>query len=497
MRTMNSNLNLKRFYVVTLALLLGVISSCDKEELEDHSLENVDNELVLSVSEQNLELEERFIGNELSFTWSSGTNRGSGASIKYTLAIDHAGNDFSEPLLSLVEGGKSQYMVSIDHGTLNQRLLNKGLEAGDTYELEARLTAEVTDPSVEDQMSKTTFSVGTFKPVSNKLFIVGDATPKGWDIANAFELSASGSQRGVFNYEGPLTAGNFKFAVSQDDCMCQDFYTKDLDNDSAIVFNEGGSGDDIQWTVIEEGNYKIRVDLLNKSISIDPVEDAPFSKLWIVGDATESGWDIESPAEFTQSSEDPFIFTYKGNFNPGEFKIFAGPTGDFCGDWYRPMEDDFGLMNSAVEQNTGCERDNTWLVTEDTAGRYQVTLNTADNTIRFEEIKLYIIGDGSPAGWDIENPVELIYENGDFVFNGELGAGNPTGEFKFANQSGDWCGGEWVNPATAGQALDNTDFMRTLGCEGPDNKWKLQDGDAGIYEIRINLDTETMSITRL
>lgn len=495
---MNSILYLKRFYVITLALILGIMSgSCDTDELEDPSLKNVDNELVLDVSDENLELEERFIGNELSFTWSSGTNRGTGAAIKYTLEIDHAGNDFSDPLLTMVEGVQNQYMVSIDHGTLNQRLLNNGLEAGNTYELEARLTAEVTDPSVEDQVSKMAFSVGTFKPVSNKLFIVGDATPNGWDIANAIELPASGSQRGVFNYEGPLTAGKFKFAVSQDDCFCQDFYTKDPDNDNQIVYSEGGSGEDVQWTISEEGNYTLRVDLLNKTIEITPVEDAPFPELFIVGDATESGWNVDEPAGFTQSSEDPFIFTYKGNFNPGEFKIFAGPAGDWCGDWYRPMQNDFGLMNGAVEQNTGCEPDNTWLVTEDTAGRYQVTVNMADNTIRFDQIKLYIIGDGSPSGWDIENPVELNYDNGDFVFNGELGTGNSTGEFKFANQSGDWCGGEWVNPATAGQALDNTDFIRTLGCEGPDNKWKLQDGDAGTYEIRINLDTETMSITRL
>lgn len=494
---MNSILYLKRFYVITLALILGMMSgSCDTDELEDPSLENVDNELVLNVSDANPELEERFIGNELSFTWSTGTNRGTGAAIKYTLEIDHAGNDFSDPLLTMVEGVQNQYMVSIDHGTLNHRLLDSGLEAGNSYELEARLTAEVTDASVDDQVSKRAFTLGTFKPVSNKLFIVGDAAPKGWDISNAVELTAA-NQRAVFIYEGKLSEGNFKFAVSRDDCFCQDFYNKDPDNDSAIVFNEGGSGDDIQWTVTEEGNYKIRVDLLNKTISIDPVADAPFSKLWMVGDATESGWDVEAPAEFTQNPEDPFIFTYKGNFSPGEFKIFAGPAGDWCGDWYRPMENDFGLMNGAVEQNTGCEPDNTWLVSEDTAGRYRVILNTADNTIRFEQIKLYIIGDGSPSGWDIENPVELTYDNGDFVFNGELGAGNPTGEFKFANQSGDWCGGQWVNPATSGQALDNTEFIRTLGCEGPDNKWKLQDGDAGTYEIRINLDTETMSITRL
>ena len=288
---MNSILNLKRFYVITLALILGIMSgSCDTDELEDPSLKNVDNELVLAVSDENVELEERFIGNELGFTWSSGTNRGTGAAIKYTLEIDLVGNDFSNPLLTLVEGAKNQYLASIDHGTLNHRLLNSGLEAGNTYELEARLTAEVTDDAVEDQVAKKTFSVTTFKPVSSSLFIFGDATPNGWDISNAVELTAA-NQRAVFIYEGKLTEGNFKFAVNRDDCFCQDFYNKDPDNDNEIVYNEGGSGEDIQWTISEEGKYRLRVDLLNKTIEIAPVEDAPFSELFIVGDATESGWD--------------------------------------------------------------------------------------------------------------------------------------------------------------------------------------------------------------
>lgn len=490
---MNSNLNLKRYYVVTLALILGVMSgSCDKDELEDPSLENVDNELVLNVSDENLELEERFIDNELSFKWSSGTNRGTGAAIKYTLEIDQAGNDFSDPLLTLVEGVQNQYMVSIDHGTLNNRLLNSGLEAENSYELEAKLTAKVTDTSVEDQVSKMAFSVGIFKPVSISLFIVGDASPNGWDISNALELTAA-NQRGVFIYEGKLTEGNFKFAVSQDDCFCQDFYNKNPDNENEIVYNEGGSGEDVQWTISEEGNYRLIVDLLNKTIEITTVEDAPFSELFIVGDATESSWNVDDPAGFTQSELDPFVFNYEGNFAPGEFKIFAGPMGDWCGDWYRPQVNDQKLENGAVVQAAGCEPDNTWLVTEETAGRYRISLNTANNTIRFNKVNLHIVGDAGPNGWNINNPAPMEYINGDFVYEGPLTAG----EMKFSKYQGEWCDGEWVNPAEDGQAITKTEFITTVGCEGPDNKWKLSADDAGNYEIRINLDTEIMTITAL
>ena len=486
----------KNFFL--LALLLGIgMSSCETDELEDPTLENVDNELELRLSEEAVELDEKFITNELGFEWTTGTNKGTGAAIRYTLQIDRAGNDFENPLLLPVQDEKIQYTYAVDHGTLNNRLLNAGLEPGETYELEARIIAEVAAENVEDQMASANFTVTTYKPVSNKLFVLGDATPNGWDIGNATQLQASTAERGVFTWEGPLTEGNFKFAVNRDNCFCQDFYTKDANDDNVIVYNEGGSGDDVQWTVTEADNYRIRVDLLNRTFFMQPVEDAPFSEIYMVGDATESGWNVDSPAAFTQNEEDPFLFTYEGNLNPGNFKILAGELGDFCGEWYRPLVDGQAPIDAAVDQRAGCDPDYNWTVTEETAGRYEVILNTLDNTIEFRKINLYIVGDGSPSGWDINTPMALTYDNGDFVFNGELGTVNPTGEFKFGNQQGDWCGGEWVNSANPSQSVSNSEFIITTGCEGPDNKWKLQEGDAGTYEIRINLDAGTMSINRL
>lgn len=490
-------ISIKTIFVLLLALTAGTFTSCESDELHDPSFENADNELLLSVTEDSLQLQETFLDNSLSFNWTSGTNQGTGAAIAYTLEIDLAANDLSDPLLRLLEDQKNIFSTSIDHGTLNQRLLEAGLEPGNTYELQARLTAEVADASVASQTSVLNFNVELFKPVSSRLFILGDATPNGWDISNATALEASTEQRGVFTYTGPLTEGNFKFAVNQDSCFCQDFYTQHPEDANMIVYNDGGSGEDLQWTVEEAGNYKVTVDLLNKTLSMESVEDSKFSNLYIVGSATESGWNIDTPVAFEQSAEDPFVFTYEGNFAPGDFKILAGATGDWCGQWYRPMTAGQPITDNAAELNSGCEVDNNWTITEETAGRYQVTVNTANNTVRFNKINLYIIGDGGPNGWNIATPEPMAYENGDFVFRGPLGADNPTGEFKFSKYQGDWCDAGWIVSATNGQSIDNTDFTTAWGCDGPDNKWKLKDGEAGEYEIRINLDTETMSITRL
>lgn len=492
--------NFKKITIGVFSLMAVLILSCN-DDLEDTKFDTQDT-LEITVSNNEIVLEEQFFDNTVSLNWTTGTNQNTGAAISYTLELDLTSNDFSNPIATFLSEVQSTYSHAISYGDLNQVLLDNGSATDQSYELTARITAHVANESVASQVAHTNFTVTTFRPVSQQLFIVGDATPNGWSIENATELEASNLQRGVFTYEGVLTPGNFKFPVNQDGCWCQDFYTKDATDDTKIVYNEGGSGDDLQWTIDIEDNYRVRIDLLNKTIDIETyipeaTDEPPFPALWIVGDASESGWNIDSPVAFTQNASNPIEFSYEGTFSPGNFKVFAGPLGDWCGEWYRPSVNNQELISGPVEQNSGCDVDNTWIITEATQGRYKITINTIENTISFNEVSLYIIGDGGPNGWNINNPDPMTYENGDYVYTGPLGADNPTGEFKISKFTGDWCGGDWINAAVPNQSIFNTSYINTVDCDGPDNKWKLQDGQAGNYEIRINLDTEVLTITSI
>ncbi|GAA4298330.1 SusF/SusE family outer membrane protein [Aestuariibaculum suncheonense] len=492
----------KNIIWVMISVLTLVSLSCN-DDLVDNTFDT-DDVLEVTLSNSEMVLEELFFNNKVVFNWSSGSNKSTGAAIKYRLDLDLVDGDFSNPIAIFVDNVQNTFSHEVRFGDLNRALLDYGLDVDKTYDLKARVTAKVSNELVSDQVASANFNVTTFKPVSNKLFIVGDATPNGWDISNATELTASTTQRGVFVYRGDLTSGNFKFAVSQDGCWCQDFYTKDAIDSGKIIYNEGGSGDDLQWSIDQslenDQEYKITVDLLNKTIKIEVVEitvkTPPFANLWIVGDASESGWNIDSPVAFNQNSDNPFEFYYEGQLNPGNFKIFAGALGDWCGEWYRPFQDNQILENGIVDQNSGCDVDNKWSVSEADQGRYRIIVDTQNNTIVFSKVSLYLIGDGGPNGWNINNPDPMDYVNGEYIFLGELGADNPTGEFKISKFIGEWCGGEWINAATSSQSITNTSFIYTQGCDGPDNKWKMQEGDAGTYEIRVNLVTEVITIIK-
>lgn len=484
-------------------LLLGALllcagfflNSCQKEE---EIVISMGEPIALSVSDSILVLSQKQAeSNALNINWTRGTNRGTGSSMAYTLEIDKAGNNFSSAKSYTM--GKGVFEKSFTVRSLNQLVREEwAIADGVASSFEARVFANITMEGVDDDTTEVkTFSVTPYKPVSEVLYMVGDATPAGWDIAAATQLTALSSTPWVFIYQGQLSSGNFKFAVSQEDCWCQDFYTKDPTSEGMIVYNEGGSGDDIQWNLEEGGNYKLTVNLLDLTIQIDKLEGAAYSNLYIVGDASPSGWNIGDPEAFTKNPDDPFIFTYEAHLSPGDFKIstFAG---DWCdGDWLNPSQADQVLTATDFIVTTGCDGpDNKWRVTAETAGRYKITVNLFNSTIKIVPVNLYLVGDGGPNGWNINNPEPLAFADGVYTFTGELGADNPTGEFKIAKFKGDWCDGDWINPASPNQSVTNSSFIVTKGCDGPDNKWKLQDGDAGTYVITINLDTEEMMITK-
>lgn len=486
------NLTYKFILALAVPFLIGLVSCEEDYPQVPDDIEYA--ELSLSVSDTNLVLEEKFAANELQLNWTAGNNGGTDGAIEYKLALDRSGNNFASD--QSWDIGVNSFSMAMTHADLNAIMLDTfDLEPQNPHDLKARITASSPSGAFDAQTATTNFRVTPYKPVSKTLYLTGSANPLGENITDALAMTP-GDEPGQFTYQGDLAAGSFKFAVSKDESMTQDFYTRDPSDSALMVYNEGGTGDNLQWEISSDSRYTVTANLLEKTLSIAESTAPPFDTLWMVGNATPSGWDVENPEGMTQREEDPFIFTYEANFTPGEFKIFAGPLGDWCGEWYRPLEQGQALSITEVDQNSGCDPDYKWVITEETAGRYKVTLNTLENTIEFEKINLYLIGDGGPNGWNISDPEPMTYEDGTYIFNGELGADNPTGEFKFSKFTGDWCDGDWINSAEPAQSINNTDYIITHGCEGPDNKWKLTQGDAGTYEITINLDTEELTITR-
>lgn len=219
-------------------------------------------------------------------------------------------------------------------------------------------------------------------PPYDTLLLIGDATKGGWSFDKATSLSQSSSDHFIFTYTGPLVAGEFKIATAKD--FGAPFYrpTTNHQDLSAVTMQVNAGDPDNKWqiTASTAGVYKIIVNLHNNTISIvnQAILTPPYTQLWLIGDATPGGWSLDNATPMTVSTSNPFIFTYKGAFVAGEFKI--GTAKDFGAPFYRPSTNHADLAVNSVQVTAG-DPDNKWIITNATAGTYLLTLNTQSNSI--------------------------------------------------------------------------------------------------------------------
>ncbi|SHK56996.1 SusF/SusE family outer membrane protein [Epilithonimonas mollis] len=486
---MKTKLNIKhwskKFFWILPLVLLGVIAC--REELGSMDYEISE----LSVKTSDIEeLLPAMYNSKFNFSWTPANNQGTNSAITYKLEIDKKENNFSKS--QSYDIGKNIYSYDILIGDLNSLLINNyGATPGKAVTMQAKVTATFADNSVKPQVSVVDFILTPFKPFTETLYIVGDASPNGWDITKSTALTKNADNPAEFIYYGQLKPGNFKFATSQSDCWCQDFYTRDPNDDTKMTYNLGGSGADLQWTVDNPGLYRVTVNVLTLSIKIEKMNSPLFNNVWIVGDASPSGWDVDNPVAFKQDQDNPFIFTLECSLKEGHFKLLTGSKGDWCGNWYRPLVDNQDLNATGVEQNSGCTVDNKWKVSSSAAGRYLITLNTASNTIKFEPVNVYLIGDATPNAWNMGTLTPMTKNGNIYTWTGTLNAGS----FKFTKFNTTWCDGTELVAVIQDQSISNTNFQERIKCAGGDAtdlKWKVT--GTGNRTITLNLDTNTLNI---
>ncbi|MFA9391493.1 MAG: SusF/SusE family outer membrane protein [Prolixibacteraceae bacterium] len=469
--------------VILFAMLLGSLffTACEKEVAYEIDMGKP---IELTASAQELLLSQRFMNNNaLSFSWTTGTNQGTGSSISYKLEIDKSGNNFSSA--KIYDLGKGVYEKSFTVDELNDLMLNQwNAIAGEEIELEARVSADVMDESVEDGISPLLkLSITPYLPVSSTLYIIGDATPKGWDADNAIALVPDNNNPTIFKFIGALFPGEFKFITTPGKFLPS--YNKGLGSNQLFYRTDDAQADE-PFVITEGGSYSILVDLVEQTIVIEALPGPPYEMLYMVGSATSIGWDITAALEVTQNPDNLFQFTYQGVLVPGEFKFPVNRQADWGQDMFMPNPEDSSLI---YLHKGGDEDDNKWVI--DKENFYTITLDLSDYTIRIDPFKLYFVGSATPAGWDIGNAIELEQDaNSWYLFRYE--GAMIAGEFKFpVNRQSDWAQDMYMKDPD-----DATKMYRHVGGEADDSKWVFTDADAGNYIITVNVQDLSIDIQK-
>ena len=105
------------------------------------------------------------------------------------------------------------------------------------------------------------------------IYLVGDATPNGWDIGNATPLTATGDPN-KFTWTGMLNIGELKFSCDKQSDWHGDWF---LANQNGIepsgdveqmLFSAGGANPDNKWKITSAGTYIIELDQLQQTVKI-------------------------------------------------------------------------------------------------------------------------------------------------------------------------------------------------------------------------------------
>lgn len=462
-------------FIALAASLFLLVSSCQQNE--DYHIE-LAGPLALTASKSQIVLNQKQDANEaVNFTWTTGTNRGTGSSISYALQVDKKGSNFANALT--FDMGKAIYAKSLSVAELNADLLTHwNLSPGTATDFEARIVATIHDnPEKQDMSPVFSFTATAYQPVSTSLYILGDASPNGWDAGKAIAMTPKETDPTIFVYQGSLDAGKLKFITTQGQFLPS--YNKGAD-DSHIVYRTSDSQPDDQFTISEAGVYKVTVSLLDLTVTIVKMDLPPYSTIYMVGDASPNGWDIGNATPLVQDPENPYIFTYTGVMQKGDFKFPVNRNTDWGQDMYMKVDDTHMYLHKG-----GASDDNKWSIAK--KGYYTITLDLLNNTITMDRLKLYMVGSATPIGWSIDKAVEMTEDATDgciFTYTGPM----VTGEFKFpVNRNTDWGQDMYMR-------VDDTHMYRHKGGASDDNKWNITaDGN---YVITANVETLTISFVK-
>lgn len=388
----------------------------------------------------------------VSFSWNASPYGAS--TINYALQFDVVGGNFAAP--QVIKYGASLNSTILVND-LNNAAIAAGIAGGSTKTLEYRLVSYLgttyTTPLVYSNI--VNISTTTFTPVPPTLYIVGDATAGGWNNpvpipSQQFTRLDAVSYGIVVN----LTAGKSYLLLPTNGDWGHKYGGASATGGALLT--DGAVPSSNTPSPATTGTYQIIVNFQTGTYTVTAVTTAIPTNLYIVGDATDGGWNNPVPVPSQQFTQiDAASFGIIVNLTAGKSYLFLPLNGDW-GHKYGGSSATGGtlLADGAVPgSNTPAPS---------TSGLYQIIVNFVTGTYTVTPFtgvtpvptNLFIVGDATAGAWN--NPVPTPSQQftrvslTDFQITIPLTAGKG---YLFLPVNGDWTHKYGGSNATSGTIL--------------------------------------------
>ena len=383
---------MKKFFKILFAILLIMVSaySCSDETLKSVAEQTVEGKFLLTNSTSEIVLDKKNADKNIAVTlnWDNKSWYGVDTPLTYTLQMDNSDGEFVNPQEISITTGNN---ISFTHADLNAKAFVLKLTPDVASKIKVRLKANLKYGALPIYSNVSTLTVTPYStlilkyPMPAELYLQGDAVPSNWgtpvpDIQKMVQIDDH-----RFGLIIALTGGKSFAAITAASTWSDPAYVT-LDSNtnpqSSGNFEPRGSATSWGGTPIKSpavsGVYQVILDFTTGGYSISPaiLMTSP-TELYIIGDATTSGWAAPSNAQkFTKI--DNYTFTLTTALKAGKFAfINANST------WSDPAY--LGKTDSepSLAGNLTLNQAPNWAgysITAPNPGNYTITVNFKSGT---------------------------------------------------------------------------------------------------------------------
>ncbi|HVE61530.1 MAG TPA: SusE domain-containing protein [Chitinophagaceae bacterium] len=319
----------------------------------------------------------------LTLSWTNPNHATDSTNYKFVIEIDSTGKNFSNVATKVVNGGSG---TSFTAKELNSILLARGYAFNIPVDMDVRVISSYANNNERLTSNVLNIKMTPYKippkialPTSGKLFIVGDATPGGWN--NPVPVPSQELTRidettfgGIFN----LTGGKQYLLLPVNGDWSNKF---SVGNNTVAGLNAGGDfgfnlNDNFPGPTAS-GFYKIIVDFQTGKFTVTPFtqQHGLPSNLFIVGDATSGGWNNPVPIpsqQFTRLTSTRFEITVP--LTAGKEYLVLPENGN----WGKKFGSDGAATSTKLSGKLKPDGGN--LAAPDATGTYKIVVDFIDNT---------------------------------------------------------------------------------------------------------------------
>lgn len=379
--------------------------------------------------------------------------------ITYKVKFVKKGDSFNTPLMEFTSNNSGADSTF----TITYKAMDEALTAAGLSDQGTKADLQWTVEAKSGTYTKFADYVNTISIVREvKMFIVGDATPTGWDQTKALQMIQDVSNPATYYIYLKLGTGAFKF-LNQRQWPGGSLNSTDWGKGASDGLAAIGSSTNIPSP--GPGVYRITFDSKNLTYEISSAHSA----IAMVGGGTAADW---SPSAAFPSQAMSYLSANKYigliNLNGGQFKFIDGNDWPNAGNKNR----DYGTKTENVMDGKLVEQgDNNLLTPGGVAGRYRVVFDASDVKNQYyyvsEATEMRVVGDAGfatgVANWNPGASPQMTYQGSgvwtislDLVPNKQFKfvAGNDWGFFDYEDAGSGkikWTGGDNFNtPSVAG-----------------------------------------------